>query len=250
MIKYDEENLTLSLIKYSKEQTDVPNNDLMDSFEFAQEEYLCAQNTALKAYIVSCYVLWRTFAIHKSKGVTFNKFLAAQKKGMEESIENSDEQLDSIIKTTTILNPRTARDRMRVGYIIEQFIEAETKNLLHDKNYIPVNIMSHGMRQMDFNLIVKSKEPLKRLYERLIDSDAFGPDNRRRIEERKKKRWCDDKHKLESLEQKLLYIVMQDMLKVTHGGELIIIPKGAQFEITPLCEIAIPDRTGAIVVNR
>ena len=85
MLEHVRQNFTKDLLDFSKLESDIPR--LQDKFEFCNQEYLNTLDTGMRAFLASCYILYRTYFAIKTRGMSFEKFYREECQKINEELE-------------------------------------------------------------------------------------------------------------------------------------------------------------------
>ena len=237
MIKYDTEEFTNQLIGFSNFLQKINEEDIEDFFNFAKDEYSMAEMIKIKTQIVVCYTLWKTFHkfelrlakdplkdLNKSD---FKNFFEEQKRLIAEQAET--EEVDALMQGCFAYSRRSASDKMKIGLIIEQFIQEELKTVEKDKDYIPMNIISPGLKMKHLMTLLHSENPTEDLRSILLDCDSAGFKTVEDEQKTIKPKWYEREKIRKSICEKMKYLLEHNLVVCKHGEEIINIPRGVFF---------------------
>jgi len=238
MIKYDTGNFTEEIINFLDFQDSIPKEDLEDYFNFTKDEYINASMMRLKASLITCVCIWRTFykfelrdatdPYAEIKKVDFNKFYVDMQQYIR---DNSDsKEVTDMMKANFSYVVKAARDKMRIGVLIERFALEEKAKIRVDSTHIPDDIVSPGLYLKDFLLVLQCQNPTAELRKRLEDGDSYGLQTRLQIEKKQSPKWYESNIKLKLFCEKIEYCFMHDLITAKQGEDIILIQKGVSFE--------------------
>ena len=238
MIRFDTNSFILELIKFAKFQDEIPNGEIEDYFNFTKDEYVGAQVVKLKSNLAECFCIWRQYrkfelrdaedpyeAIKKNN---FTEYYNAMKQKIAD--DEGDLEISNMLKANFSYVVRSARDKMKIGLMLEMFMNEELKILETNPEHVVMDVVSEGVRYKDFLQIINKENPTLALRSWLLDADSRGAITQAQTEKKKKVEWHESLEKLEELCQKMLYATNHKLITLSHAGDIILLPMGVIFE--------------------